>query len=432
MTSRKTEFAVFAYLAGESEGVPAGLLTMLEGGSALLHSTFRYGRRYADRPRHFELDPLTLSIPGVGIDQVREPPEAASGCGPLIEFGIMRDAAPDSWGRRVIENKLKKIGPLPESEYLIHAGHNRTGALDFREKPDSPERTGQLAQLLDLGYLKEAADRIDQGEEVPASLAKIFDAGPSMGGARPKAVVEADNIQWLAKFPAKDDTFCVPWAEYATLRLAKAAGLNVPALRLEDIGAGRPVMMIARFDRIYRGDGYERRHFMSALTLLARHESESPYTSYANIAEAIAKYGVPAHIKANQSELFARMVFNILVNNNDDHLRNHGFVYDPAAGGWVLSPLYDVVPAPTLGFDRNLHLGVGTAGRAATLPNAMSQHGVFGLTKPQALEIIDAVGKVVRQWKGYFEEAGVPGAEIDKVARAFRSPREAGAAAIGL
>lgn len=430
MTSKKIEFAIFAYLPGDTGGVPAGLLTMLEDGATPLQSTFRYGKRYVLRPNHFELDPLTLAIPGAGTDQVREPPDAASGSGPLLEFGIIRDATPDRWGRRVIENKLKKTGPLPESEYLIHAGHNRTGALDFRENPGSPERMGQLAQLLDLAYLKEAADRIDRGGKIPARLGKIFDAGPSMGGARPKAVVEADNMQWLAKFPARDDMFCVPWIEYATLQLAKKAGMNVPALRLEDIGIGRPVMMIARFDRIHVGQGYERRHFMSALTLLSRHESESAHTSYANISEAIAKYCAPTRIKTDQRELFTRMVFNILVNNNDDHLRNHGFLFDPAAGGWALSPLYDVVPAPAIGFDRNLHLGVGLAGREATLPNALSQHGVFGLTKPQAVEIIDAVGSVVRQWKEYFEEAGVPGVEIDKVSMAFRNPREAGSGKI--
>jgi len=427
MTSKSAKFAVFAYLDRETSSVPAGLMTMVEEGSVLLRSTFRYGQRYVERPKRLELDPLTLAIPGIGIKEEREPPQAVSGSGPLLEFGVFRDASPDHWGRRLIENNLGKTGPLPESEYLMRAGSNRTGALDFRETLTSMESNGELAQLIELGYLKEAADKVALGELVPARLSKIFEAGPSMGGARPKAVVEADNIQWLAKFSAKDDSFCVPWVEFATLRLAAAAGLNVPQVRLEDIGENRPVMLIARFDREYNGERYERRHFMSALTLLVRHESESPHTTYADLSEAIARHCAPQYIKANQSELFARMVFNILVNNNDDHLRNHGFVFDSKARGLTLSPLYDVVPAPSVSSDRYLHLGVGREGRAATLTNAMTQHGVFGLTRDQALAIIDRVGRVVRQWKVYFEDAGVPGSDIDKVATAFRSPREAGA-----
>lgn len=417
-------FTVFIHLPGQAEAVPAGLIELLEQGADILQSRFRYGRRYAERRQCLALDPLTLALPGPGVDIERAPP--AGRHGPLAEFGVIRDAAPDRWGRRVIENKLKKTGPLPESEYLRHAGSNRSGALDFRAAPDSPASGGALAQLLDLAYLQEAAERIDAGEPLPAQLAGIFEAGSSMGGARPKAVVEADGRQWLAKFGLPGDPFNMPLIEYATLELARACGLNVPALRLEWLGPKRPVMLIERFDREALPEGYARRHFLSALSLLACHEADSPHMGYADISQAIATHSAAACIRNDQRELFARMVFNILVHNNDDHLRNHGFLHDSAVGGLRLSPLYDVLPTPSLAQERHLHLGVGTAGRLASLPNAMSRHGVFALTRPLATEIVHNIAGVVREWKQRFEELGVPSAEIDHVATAFRHPSESG------
>lgn len=418
MTSSVRKFTVFIHLPGESEAVPAGVLELTEESRALLRSTFRYGDRYVQRTKRLEIDPFTLSLSAFKADMVREPPVTEQGR--LVEFGAFRDAAPDLWGRKLIENKLRRAGPLKESDYLEHAGSNRIGALDCRQSPSSPPNPGVLPGLLDLGYLKEAADRVEAGEPIPGRLAKIFDAGPSMGGARPKAVLEVAGRQWLAKFAARQDAFSVPQVEFATLQMAKAAGLNVPDTRLEDVGEARPALLVARFDREPVVGGYARRHFLSALTLLRRHESESSYASYAEIAQAIASHGAASHIRQDQRELFARMIFNILVSNNDDHLRNHGFVWDAEAEGWRLSPLYDVVPAPSLASERYLHLAVGREGRLATLTNAMSQYGVFGLNRPAAAHIIDRVYRVVREWRVHFEQAGVPGTEIDSVSSAFR------------
>jgi serine/threonine-protein kinase HipA len=438
LTAQTSDFVTFIYLDRQTQAVPAGRISLVEHNDQVLRSTFGYGRQYVQRPNRLALDPLTLALPGAGEELLREPPQTAKG--QLTEFGVVRDAAPDRWGRRVIENKLRRTGPLPESIYLAHAGSNRTGALDFRATPDAPEQAGYLAQLIDLGYLKEAAERIDAGEPIPASLDRIFDAGSSMGGARPKAVIEADQRQWLAKFALASDAFSMPDVEYATLLMARAAGLDVPDVRLEEVGDQHPVMLIERFDRQYQTGNtvnggkpatkynYARRHFISALTLLAKHESESPHTSYAQIAEAIAIHGAAATIKQDQAELFGRMIFNILVNNNDDHLRNHGFIWDasPKVKGWRLSKLYDVVPAPSHATERYLHLAVGHQGRLATLPNALSQHGVFGLSKAQAIQRIESISAVVREWKSRFEAAGVPGQDIDRISSAFRRPRELG------
>lgn len=427
MTSKR-KFAVFLYSEHTTCAVPTGLLALLEDGNHLLRSQFGYGQKYAARPGAIALDPLTLALPGLGPGALREPPAT------LTEFGVFRDASPDRWGRRLIENKLRRTGPLPESLYLAHAGGNRVGALDFRDDPRSLEPPAELAQRIDLAYLKEAAERVEAGEAMPGRLEKIFEAGSSMGGARPKAVIEADGRQWLAKFPLCSDACSVPQIECATLLLAREAGLNVPALKLEDIGEQRPVMLIERFDRIPlpgNAGHYGRKHFLSALTLLARHESESQHASYPMLAEAIAMHGPSSAIKADQAELFGRMVFNILVNNNDDHLRNHGFLWDAIGQGWRLSPLYDVMPVPSYAQERHLHLGVGFAGRLATLPNAMSQHGVFGLAAAQARDIILRIAGVVREWKNTFEAAGVCGQDIDRMHTAIRHPREAGLEALG-
>jgi serine/threonine-protein kinase HipA len=165
-------------------------------------------------------------------------------------FGAVRDALPDAWGRRVIENKLNvPANSLSESQYLLHAGSNRLGALDFRTQPTEAEIEGVLATDLDLQYLVDAADKIQHGEVVPEHLRRIFDAGPSMGGARPKAAIQKNGVAYVAKFIERNDTFNVPQIEQATLELARACGLDVPATELIELPNHQWVMLIARFDR---------------------------------------------------------------------------------------------------------------------------------------------------------------------------------------
>lgn len=419
-----SKFTVFIYLPEQDNAVPAGLLDMVEDGNHVLRSTFLYGRRYVERKNCLALDPLTLQLVHHQSVDLREPPFTPQG--QLTEFGVFRDAAPDHWGRRVIENKLQRLGPLPESVYLEHAGHHRTGALDFRDKPNALAKEGTHVGLIDLEYLLEASDRVQAGDRLPGKLALLFDAGPSMGGARPKAVIVADDKEWLAKFGAVDDRFDVPCVEYATMQMARAAGLSVPALRLEQVNH-RHVMLIERFDRLPTPTGHTSRiHFVSALTMMAKHESESSMASYQDIALVISQYAHHQNIRQDLAELFKRMIFNILVNNNDDHLRNHGFLWDSSSQGWRLSPLYDVVPTPVVAQTRYLHLGVGKAGRLATIENAMSQHGVFGLSSAEAKKLVDQIAMVVREWKTYFDQAGVTERDLDYMEGAIRHPRDSG------
>lgn len=416
-----SERIVFVHLPGENEAVPAGRLTMVEQGLQVQASRFAYGRRYLHRAKAIPVDPIALVLADGGGDAELVPPDG------LAMFGALRDATPDAWGRRVIENRLRAPpNGLPESVYLDHAGPHRAGALDIRPTPTSQPADGVLPSLMDLGHLLDAAARIEEGEPVPAHLEVFFAGGPSVGGARPKAVVRVDDGEWIAKFSSATDRFNVPLIERATLELAREAGLDVPRTRIESLANDRQVMLIERFDRVPLPGGIGRRHMVSALTLLALHEQDSPDSSYAAIADALGQYGVGGCIARDRGELYARMVFNILVTNDDDHLRNHAFLYDADAAGWRLSPLYDVVPKPQAAQERMLHLSVGPQGRVARLDNALAGAGRFGLLPPAAAAIVDHVVRAVQRWRDTFEKLGVAGKDCDRVAAAFRRAGDIG------
>jgi len=424
------ELYVFASL---DEGfVPAGLLELTENSRQVEASSFAYGLRYQERKGRFEIDPLSLPLNG-DLKGNRFVPVNR-----LAQFGGIRDAAPDAWGRRLIEARHRvPANSLPESVYLLEAGSNRVGALDVRTALDGPEVVGG-STIHSLGYLLEAAERVERGEQVPSRLAELLDNTAGAGGARPKASVRGDEgLLWLAKFPSMTDTFDVPTAEYATLQLAALCGITVPAVRLENMGA-KPILLVRRFDRYWCGTeslspdeylhatlpGKRRKEyrlpFVSGLTMLGCDEYDSPLKSYAELAQAIRRHAHTSVIRQNTRELFTRMVFNIFVSNDDDHLRNHGFIRDPRLPGWRLSPLYDVVPRPGYAYDRFLHLDVGTQGKLASLDNALSRYAVFTLERPDAVGIIREVWGIVRQWRMHFEGWRIPGHVIDQVAPAMR------------
>lgn len=396
---------------------PCGQLTLAEEGPRLLASSFAYGLNYLKRPQALEVDPVALGMTDkAAVTAKRLLPLAG-----LSFFGGIRDAAPDAWGRRVIEAKLKvPANSLPESQYLLHAGSDRVGALDIRRHIDDEPVAG-ASGWHSLTHLMEAAGRIDEGLPVPTHLEAIFQGGSALGGARPKASVrDEQGVLWLAKFASATDAMDVPTIEAATLLLAKEAGQRVPPVRMQSLG-GRNIMLIQRFDRYWPEANTEcRMGFVSGLTMLGCDEADSPNKSYADLADAIRRYGHPSVIRRDNEELFRRMVFNILVTNDDDHLRNHGFVYDPRLGGWALSPLYDVMPRPAVATERYLHLGVGPQGRLATLDNALAAHARFTLSQARACELISQVWAVLREWRVYFDQYGVPEQQIDKVATAFR------------
>jgi serine/threonine-protein kinase HipA len=433
MTAAEQKLYVFAYI--DTQWAPCGQLILTEDSAKLLASTFAYGLRYLERPGALEVDPVSLSLQDKSAVRGKAlfPPNN------LPMFGGIRDAAPDAWGRRVIESRLKvPANSLPESTYLLHAGSQRAGTLDIRPSRDSDTTLG-YGTWDNLQNLMETAQRIDEGLPVPAHLEEIFAEGSPLGGARPKATIrDNEQVLWLAKFPSQRDTLIVPIVETATLRLAAEAGLTVPPVKLIHLGA-RAVMLIRRFDRYWAKPGQDaplpedllsaapaaglaekRLAFVSGLTLVACDEMESPDKSYGDLAQAIRRYCHPSVIRENNRELFERLVFNIFVSNDDDHLRNHGFVWDPRLPGWRLSPLYDVMPRASLASERRLHLGVGPEGRNATLDNAFAGRETFTLSSGGAAQSIARIWRTVHEWKVRFEEYQVPTDQIEKVASAFR------------
>jgi len=418
MVNSTKDLFVFANLDGQF--APAGQLSLDEEGSNLIASSFAYGLRYLERSNAQEIDPVALTLKNK--DEIRGrrlvPPNG------LEAFGGIRDAAPDAWGRRVIEARLKvPSNSLPESTYLLEAGSDRIGALDIRGSLADQERPTHET-IHNLSYLLDGAQKIEAGLPVSDALARILVAGSGLGGMRPKASVRDDEgILWMAKFPGNNDGLQdIPSIEYATLQLAELAGLNVAKTKLEQVGA-KKILLVQRFDRSWNtasGSIEIRHHVVSALTLIACHESKSPTKSYMDIADAIRRYCLVKKIKSDIEELYGRMIFNIFVSNDDDHLRNHAFVWDHQLKGWSLSPLYDVMPHAVIASERYQHLGVGPQGKLSTLNNAYGAKERFGLSPKDAMQIIDRIWRVTRQWRVHFETLGISDVQIERIAPAFR------------
>jgi serine/threonine-protein kinase HipA len=400
---------VFVHLAGGP--VPAGLLTMTDE-PRNPSATFAYGRRYLARPDRVPVDPVALPLHDPATDRTFRTEEG------FAVFGGVRDAAPDGWGQYLMYKAMGDRLPS-DMDLILASGDHRVGALAFGPTPERPERLtpwgdgdapGEHFSLEELAEAVERAQHVDQLDE---NLRRLLTAGSSLGGARPKAATELDGQPWIAKFQARNDSFPECRVELATMRLAATCGLDVPALDFRQ-ALGRDIYLIKRFDRTPHDSGLQRRPFASGLTLLGAHESEvSRYT--------LRQHGV--EVRRDLHELFRRMVFNILVTNDDDHLRNHGFLFD--GRGWRLSPLYDVVPKPQVGLERRLVLGVGPQGRAATLANALAGAAGFDLSPDQAEAMIATLRRqVAAGWEEQFTQAGVNAADRGRFATCFRLSRE--------
>ncbi len=394
--------------------VPAGLLVMTEEPRNAF-ATFSYGRRYLERPDRIAVDPVSLPLHAPGANVTYRTEEG------FAVFRGIRDAAPDGWGQYLMYKAMGDRTPTA-IDVILASGDTRAGALAFgptpaRLKRITPWGEGDApGEQFTLAELAAAAERAQHVDELDDNLRLLLTAGSSLGGARPKASTTIGKQPWIAKFQARNDSFPECRVELATMRLAADCGLDVPALHFEHI-LGRDIYMIERFDRVLRNEGIERRPFVSGLTMLAAHESEVSRYSYADLAGAIRQHGT--QVRGDLHELFRRMIFNIVVTNDDDHLRNHGFLLDGA--GWRLSPLYDVVPKPQVGFERRLVLAVGPAGRDATLDNALAGAAAFDLGADEAKAMIDILCETVAsRWQALFAEAGLTPADRQRFATCFR------------
>lgn len=414
---RQRETYVYVHLA---EGpVPAGLLTMVEDGRNS-RASFAYGLRYLDRTDRVAVDPVALPLPAPGERRSFETDEG------FAVFNGIRDAAPDGWGRYLL-GKAAGGQPLDEFDYLVASGEQRVGALAFGPTLEGPQRKTAwdgpqgVGDAFDLAELMQAALQVQEVEQLTPHLRRLLSAASSLGGARPKATTTRDGRSWIAKFPAKDDRYPMERLEFATMSLAAKCGLRVPPVALETV-LGTDIYLIERFDRTSSKGKERRTPFASGLTMLGAHESELTRHSYGDLADGLRRLG--SDPRTDLLELFRRMLFNILVSNDDDHLRNHGFLFD--ARGWRLSPLYDVVPKPQVGHERYLTLAVGPQGRRATVENAVAGAAAFGLSVEQAeTEARALAGAVAQGWEAGFTKAGIVRAEVDRFATCFEQAHAA-------
>ena len=416
MTSEAlAECFVYITLPGQTEPVTAGRFALALGRRGTMEGRFVYGRSYLERSNAVALDPVELKLSPrtyltAALDGV---------------FGALRDASPDYWGRRVIQRHLRKAQP-GELEYLLYSPDDRAGALGFghNQIPPAPKRS--FNQTLDLAHMQSIADAIVANEELPADVANeqvenLILIGTSMGGARPKAVVEDDDGLWIAKFNRPDDPWNNARVEHAMLTLAQACGLSTADSRLKSI-AGRDVLLVKRFDRERTQAGYLRSRMISALTLLRSdeaHESRGKW-SYVVLAEEVRR--VCADPEQNAAELFRRMCFNALISNIDDHPRNHALIAKQA--DWKLSPAYDLTPAVPVSINRrDLAMECGNAGRFANADNLLSQSARFLLDPGQATSIMDLMEEQVRgTWYSTACAAGVSERDCEAISRAFAYP----------
>jgi serine/threonine-protein kinase HipA len=238
----------------------------------------------------------------------------------------------------------------------------------------------------------------------------LFAPGSSLGGARPKASVrEKDGNLAIAKFPRKDDEVNTVVWEAVALSLAQKSGIPVPQSRVENI-AGKSVLLLRRFDR----DGERRIPFLSAMSMLGSKDNET--RTYLEIVDALRQHG--AAPRADMEALWRRLVFNVLISNTDDHLRNHGFLYEGQAG-WRLSPAYDLNPVPTDIKPRILSTAINEDDNTASLALAMEVAGYFDLDDGKARDIAKQVGKAVSKWRDEGARHGLAKGEIDRMASAF-------------
>jgi serine/threonine-protein kinase HipA len=407
-----SECFVYITLPGETDFVTAGRYQRAIDRTGVATGRFVYGKSYLARDNAVPIDPLELKL-GTKTYETR-----------LLKgiFGALRDASPDHWGRRVIERHFGSPGP-DELDYLLHSPDDRAGALGFGlgKEPPAPKR--KFNRTLDLGKLQEFADAIIADEELPQGAdaeqaQELMMEGTSMGGARPKAVVEDDGALWIAKFNRPDDKWNHAKVERSMLELARACGLHTAESKLTTIG-GRDALLVKRFDREGTKNGYRRARMLSALTLLRAEDTHQDRTkwSYVLLAEELRR--ISGDPKADAAELFRRMCFNALITNNDDHPRNHAVI--ALEDDWRLSPAYDLIPAmPISAEHRDLALECGDMGRYAHAENLLSQSARFLLKAGDASSIVEDMEETVGdRWYEICRREGVSERDCETIRSAF-------------
>lgn len=402
---------MFIYLPRSTVPVVCGRFQQVETVGGQRVGRYTYGQSYTANPGRVALDPI-----GLPVRRGTFPPVVTLGG----VYGALRDAGPDAWGRVVIERARGTREALPEIEYLLAAGDDRTGALAFGRQKDAPAASRGHQKMVALPELLEAAELVEGEAPLTPEVqraAELLLHGLTMGGTRPKALVEDDGAQWIAKFPAKTDRWNVAAVEAGLLTLAERCGMHVPAVRTERV-AGKPVMLVQRFDRQRTDAGYLRSRYLSALTLLNADEIWSLDWSYLKLVDEVRRRS--AAPDEDRRELYRRMVFNALVSNSDDHPRNHAMI-SWAEEDWRLSPLFDVVPSGHAGsLERDLALIAGHHGRSARRANLVSAASEFRVTPDEAHGLIDQMKALLSaEWQAAFRRFGASAGDLEALAHAI-------------
>ena len=392
-TKAAEEAYVWIWLPGATAPVVAGRIA--RDGERLI---FNYGQSYLDRN-----DRIPIYEPELPLRSGAIAPEAG-----LSMAGCLRDAAPDAWGRRVIlnrtfgrESKDVDTAALDELTYLLESGSDRIGALDFQHSP--AEYVPRAVQTATLEELLSAAEKVEKGEPLTPDLDRALLHGTSLGGARPKAMIQDGETKMIAKFSSSTDTYNVVKAEYVAMRLATKAGLDAAPVRLEHV-AGRDVLLVERFDRTRMKEDWTRKAMVSALTLFGLDEMMARYASYEDLTEIIRhRFTSP---KATLHELYGRLVFNILCGNTDDHARNHAGFWD--GEHLTLTPAYDICPQSRSGNVASQAMLIVGDNRTSTLVTCLEAAPNFQLSENAAKDIVTRqIGTIRNAWDDICEEAAL-------------------------
>ena len=390
-TAAPGEAYVWIWLPGATAPVVAGRIA--RDGERLI---FNYGQSYLDAN-----DRIPIYEPELPLRRGAIATEAG-----MSMAGCLRDASPDAWGRRVILNRVfgsrgtdADSTELDELTYLLQSGSDRIGALDFQRSPS--EYVPRAVQTATLEELLSAAEKVEQGVPLAPDVDRALFHGTSLGGARPKAMIEHGDTRKVAKFSSSTDTYNVVKAEYVAMRLASRAGLDVAAVSLEHV-AGKDVLLVERFDRAKTKGGWTRKAMVSALTMFGLDEMMARYASYEDLAEIVRhRFTSP---KATLHELYGRLVFNILCGNTDDHARNHAGFWDGEC--LTLTPAYDICPQSRTGNVASQAMLILGDNRMSTLAACLEAAPSFQLNENAAKDIIRRQIAAIRDgWDDICEEA---------------------------
>lgn len=407
------ETPLYVYRTIDGQPVMVGVLDFVDDSPGGFLAQFHYVASYLDHPQAFALDPLNLPL--------SSPSRTFTTTSRFHVLGAIFDAAPDVWGRKVMST-TEGVTQITEKTVLAKGRGMGVGELYFSaEQLQEAPNFHAVPHIQEIEKLAEPIRTIDEGDAFNPAWVDLLVDSWDIGGARPKAIVQDEaGDYWIAKFPRKNESYDRQRVEWANLEMAQDIGMRVPQHRILESSHGA-VLLIKRFDR----ENGLKRHFLSAASLISpspslnKRDIDRPVGqavfSYARIADVVKR--TSARPSDDLQELFARMVFNVLVHNVDDHLKNHGFLREPGPRDlYRLSPLYDVVTQE--GSSKHM-LRIGINGRESTLANALSDVRRMGIREPTARTIADRVQEVISRRTEYYAKAGMSPEEMEAVERAL-------------